>query len=482
LLTESLIITAIAGLAGIVVAWLLLRVLLPLLPGGQAGLAPPTIDGTVLLFTLGIALLTGVVVGVIPALRGSVANLSAQMQSGTRVSDHAGSTRLRGGFVILQVALTVMLLISTGLLVNSLIRLSTVDMGFDPDNLYTCGIQISSQDYPSEDERWQFFEQLLNRIEALPEVDSATITNKVPVLHPYQDWGVYASSRPPARPNDGISALSRWAPPGYFATMRIPLLQGRDFEPTDRGETAQVIVLSEDTARNLFPDSNPIGQLVELDFTDGRPFEVIGVVGDGRLNGVRSDPFRAMYMPYARMPSTRMQLVVRAEQDAADVAAPVRAIVRQMDRSIPIAYPTTVEEVIDDQLGGFRGTIFAMSLFAVLAMLLTAIGLFGVLSYYVRVRSREIGIRVAFGATAADIIGRVLKQGSVMVGIGVVLGLGGAVAGARLLDRLLFQTAPINAASYAGAVLFFALVAFSACLAPALRTLRIDPVEALRAE
>ncbi len=482
LLTESLALTVIAGGIGVAVAWLLLRLLLHLLPGGQAGLEPPTLHGGVLLFTLGVSIVTGILVGVVPALRGSVANLTGRLAGTTRVSEHVQSTRLRGGFVVLQVALSVVLLISAGLCINSLVRVGRVDLGFDHEDLFTCGLTLSGGDYQSEQQLQQFFTDLLDHIRALPMVAGATMINRAPLLQPYQDWGVYPLSGSEVLVNDGVSALSRWVPPGYFETMRMPLIEGRDFNATDSGEAAQKIILSEDTARRLFPDGDPIGQQVAVDFTGETPFEVIGVVGDARLNGVLSDPFRAMYMPYARMTSGQMQLLVRGTDSASAVAGPVREIIRGMDRNLPLAYPATYEEIIADQLGGFHTTILAMGLFAALALILAAIGLYGVLTFHVRQRSRELGIRMVFGAGRSDIIGRVLRQGYLLVAIGLGLGLTGAAAATGLVRRILFQAEALDTAAYAGAVILFAAVAFVACLIPARRTLRIDPVESLRAE
>jgi len=481
-LTESLLIAGLAGLLGVVIARVLLDLLLNLLPGGMAGLDPPTIDAGVLSFTIGVSLVTGVFTGLIPAVRSSVANLVGRMNTGSRVSESARSTRLRSSFVIAQVTFSIVLLVAAGLLINNLIGLARVDLGFDPDELFTCSLQISPTDYPSAEERLGFFDDLLDHVRTLPGVESATVANKVPALNPGQDWGVHATSRPPARPVDGITALARWAPPGYFETLRMPLLSGRDFEPTDRGEASQVIILSEDSARTLFPDSDPIGQLVTVEFLDPDEFRVIGIVEDGRLNGVRSEPYRAMYMPFARQPATGMRLIVRAERNAIDLAEPIRNIVRQMDRMVPLAYPTTVDAGIDDQLGGFRVAIIAMSLFAVLALVLTAVGLYGVLAYHVRQRASEIGLRVCLGATGRDIIVGVLRQGFLLVGIGLALGVGGAIAGEQLLSSILSRTEAISVTAYAGALMLFVVVAFIACLVPALRTLRIDPVEALRIE
>ncbi|MFC1499560.1 ADOP family duplicated permease [Candidatus Zixiibacteriota bacterium] len=481
-LTESLLIAGLAGLLGVVIARVLLDLLLNLLPGGMAGLDPPAIGSGVLLFTIGVSIVTGLFTGLIPAVRSSGAGLTGRMNAGSRVTEGARSTRLRSSFVIAQVTFSVVLLVVAGLLINNLVGLARLDLGFDPDELFICGLQVSPTDYSSVEELLGFLDHLLERIQSLPGVESATIANKVPAIDPYQDWGLYATGRPPARPVDGITALARWAPPGYFSTVRMPLLRGRDFEPTDTGDASQVIILSEDTAETLFPDSDPLGQLVTIQFLDPDEFRVIGIVGDGRLNGVRSAPYRAMYMPFARQPSTVMRLIVRAERNAIDLAGPIRNIVRQMDRIVLMVDPTTVEAGLDEQLGGFRIAIIAMSLFAVLALVLTAIGLYGVLAYHVRQRTNEIGLRVCLGATGQDIITSILRQGFLLAGIGLALGIGGAMAAKQLLSTVLSTTGAIDITAWFGALLLFAIVVVIACLVPALRTLRIDPVKALRIE
>ncbi len=215
-MTESLFIAGLAGLLGVVIARMLLDLLLSLLPGGLVGLDPPTINGGVVLFAIGVSIVTGIFTGLVPAVRSSVANLVDRMNTGTRVSESARSTRLRSTFVVAQVTFSVVLLVAAGLLINNLIGLARIDIGFDPDDLFTCGIQISPLEYQTAEERIGFFDDLLERVRALPGVENATVANKVPAVDPYQDWGVHATSRPPTRPVDGITALARWAPPGYF--------------------------------------------------------------------------------------------------------------------------------------------------------------------------------------------------------------------------------------------------------------------------
>jgi predicted permease len=404
------------------------------------------------------------------------------MQSGSRVSEGRGSTRLRSVFVVAQVTFSLVLLITAGLLISDLRELTRIDMGFDPEGLFTCGLSISPVDYPTAESRHHFFDGLLDQIEALPGVASVAVANKAPALHPYQDWGLHATSRPPATPADGITALARWASPGYFSTIGMPLLRGRDFEPTDRGDGAQVVILSEATARILFPDSDPIGQLVSIEFIDGYEFRVIGIAGDGRLNGIMSDSFRAFYLPSALFGSTGLQLIVRTTGDPLRIAGPVREVIRRTDPMVPMEYPTTIADGLEEQLGGFRVAISAMSLFAVLALALTAIGLYGVLSYHVRRRTSEFGLRVCLGATGGRIIAAVLRHALLLIGIGLALGIGGGLLSVPLLERYLTGAGPVTIAMWTGPLLVFLLVAFAACLMPALRVLRIDPVEALRIE
>ena len=481
LTTESVILTVAAGMLGILGAYLLQDVLLRLLPTGEIGIEPAAINGWALVFSLLLSIATGLLIGVMPALRSTALHPAQQLRSGTHATENVRSSRLRGGLVVLQVALSVTLLIGSGLLIRSLGQLATVELGFDPDNLLTGQIQIQRDDYPTLEERTQFFSTLLEEVEALPGVVSATLINKLPVLSPAQDWGVWPAEEPPQSNQGVFMAMSRWVPAGYFETMGIPLLAGRDISASDVGDSPPVVVLSETTARALFGEFDPIGRIVGIGFMEGS-FEVIGVVADAHVNNLRRGPDAAMYMSSYQMSVTRLQIAVRTAGDPMLLVGPIEHLLQQKDPNVLFARPASMASIIDSRLADFRIVILSLTVFAAVALLLTAIGLYGVLAYDVSQRANEFGIRQAMGATSADVLKLVFQKGLLLAGIGTLAGLLTAYPGTLLIRQLLYETQPIDTASYLGATGFLALVAVTACFLPGWRATRVNLVDVLRRE
>jgi putative ABC transport system permease protein len=476
-----MILTMLAGVAGIAVAYLFQGLLLRLLPMGNTGIDPPTIDGAALTFALAISALTGLVVGVVPALRGTRVDPSQQLGGGARSSTGLYGTRLRSGLVVFQVAVSIVLLIGSGLLIRSLVHLTTVDLGFDPDNLLTGTIRIQSADYETPGERNQFFTSLLEEIEAQPGVVSATLINKLPILSAWQDWPVWPASQPRPSATDSFMAMARWVPPGYFETMKIPFLEGRDILDKDVPGSPQVVVLSEAVVRNLFFGQNPIGQMVKIGWSD-EPYQVVGVVADARLNRLRNELDPALYMAAAQTGFTRLQVAVRTSGDPSLLLRPIQALLRDKDPNVVFANPAPMSSVINDALGDYRIVILSLGIFSTVALVLTAIGLYGVLAYHVSQRTNEIGIRLAMGASNTTLLGMILKRGLVLVGVGLLAGVMGASWASRLIQQLLYETPTFDPTTYAGAVSFLGLVALVACFLPAWRATRISPVDMLRRE
>ncbi len=480
LISESLILTLGAGLLGISVAYGLHGVLLGLLPIGEAGNEPPAVSVPALIFTLAVAIATGVLVGIVPALRDTSQQPAQQLRSGAHATEGARSSRLRSGLVVLQVALSVMLLVGAGLLVRSLAQLSTVELGFDSENLLTGQLQIQVNDYPTPEQRNLFFASLLEEVEALPGVESATLANKLPILSRWQDWSVWPVGEPPANLWEGLSAMARWVPPGYFETLRVPLLAGRDIAASDGPGAPYVIVVSESVAERLFPDADPIGRRVEVG--EWREFEIVGVVGDARINTLRRQPDRAMYMAAAQMARARMQIAVRTAGDPALLVRPIEELLRRKDPNVLFARPRAMSAVVDEELADFRTVILSLTLFAGVALVLAAIGLYGVLAYQVSQRKGEFGIRLAMGASNGNLIGMILGRGLRLVALGLVAGLAVAYPGTLALRGLLYETGPLDPATYLGAIAFLGLVAAMACYLPARRATRVDVVDVLRIE
>jgi putative ABC transport system permease protein len=478
--TESLILTAAAGLLGIAVAYLLQGVILQLLPVGELGMERPVIDSTALIFTLLVSVATGLAVGVIPALRGTARDPAQQLRSTTRASPDVKSSRLRSGLVVLQVALSVALLIGSGLLIRSFAHLSTVDLGFDPQNLLTGQLQIQVSQYPTPEERNQFFTSLLEEIEALPGVVSATVINRLPILSRWQDWSIWPAEQPSPSVQESFSAMARWVSPGYFETMGIPLVSGRDIAATDVPGSPYVIVLSEGVVRAIFGGADPIGRMVNV--ADWRTFEVVGVVRDARINTLRRAPDAAFYMSHAQMAQARAQVAVRTAGDPNTLVGPIDDLLRRKDPNVLFANASTMTSVLDDEVADFRIVILSLVLFAAVALALTAIGLYGVLAYHVSQRQGELGVRMAMGASNGDLLGMILGRGMLLAAFGLLLGVAGAYPGTLVLRQLLFQTPPLDPATYVVAVGFLGLVAALACLLPAWRATRVDLVEVLRRE
>jgi len=481
LLTESVLLTSFAGALGIGIAYLFNGLLLRLIPIGEIGIDRPAIHATALWFAVVISIGTGLLVGLVPALRTAGNRPAQQLQSGSRSSAAGRSVRLRSGLVVLQVAVSIALLVASGLMIRSLANLSAAELGFDTDHLLTGNIRIQSPDYATPEETVRFFIDVKNEIASQPGVSSTALINKLPIISPWMDWGIWPAEVPPPSARDMDYAMARYVSSGYFETMGIPLISGRDILPSDRVGTEDVVVISESTARTLFGDEEALDCLVGIGWTE-RSFRVVGVVGDAKLNLVRDDPNQAMYMAMAQNGASFMYLAVRTTDHPESVAGQIEDIVRNRDSNALFADAASMESVLSRDRAGFRTVITSLVLFAGLAMTLTAIGLYGVLAYHVGTRRREFGIRRAVGATNGAVLGMVFGRGLSLVGIGLVAGLAVAYPGTLLFRQLLFETTAVDPLSYAGSIGFFVLVAAAACLIPAVRATRTEIMQVLRTE
>jgi putative ABC transport system permease protein len=486
LLTESVVLSLLAGAAGVAVAVQAQGLLASLVQVESTGIAPPTIDGTALAFALAVSVLTGLVVGIVPALRVAAVAPSPQLKTGTQSAGRE-SARLRSSLVVLQVAASIVLLVGSGLLMRSLGRLTAVDLGFEPDHLLVGTARIQGADHPSEEQRVLFFSSLLEEIRARPGVESAALASKLPIRDGGQDWPIWRAEDPRPSRDQSFFAMARFVSPDYFGTMGIPLVQGRDVSSEDTPGAPLVVLLSEQAAQGLFPDQEAVGRSVKLGWTED-PYRVIGVVADARLNRLRDQPVAAFYGAAAQMEATgimeatMLQIAVRTTGNPESLVGAVDALLHRMDPNALLAGSGTMQSVVDGALGDLRIVILSLSLFAGVALLLTAIGLYGILAYQVQQRTRELAVRLALGAPREKILGLVLGRGMLLVGGGLLAGLLGAWAATRLLERLLFETRPLDPAAYAGALLFLLGVALLACLLPAWRASRVNLVTALRCE
>lgn len=395
-----------------------------------------------------------------------------------------GSSMLRHGLVVLQVAISTVLLIGAGLLIRSLTHQSNVELGFTPTNVLTAGVQLPESDYPTPESRIAFFTSLAEEVEALPGVASVGLINRLPILQGGGNIYLHPVDQPPeeGQPRMSRSADFRYMAPGYLETMGIPLLAGRDIARSDNEGSPRVMIISESLGELFFPGKSPLGQRLVVDMGELVVHEVVGVVANARLSRITSQPFHAMYMSYYQVPRDSMRLVVRTASDPAALTRPIREILRAKDRNIPLAEPATMASILDDALSDFRVITSALGLFSVLALLLALVGLYGVLAYYVRQRYHEIGVRMALGASARQVANLILSRGMGLVAVGLIAGLIASYWATRLIQRLLFGVESTDPATFVVATLGFGLVALVACLAPAWRATRVDPVVILKAE
>jgi predicted permease len=474
-LTESLLLAGIGAALGI---WLAIWATDALVrrAGDIPRIEEAGINSDVFWFTVSVALLTGIVVGLAPALASSRVDLTSTMQEGGRASTPGKRTGLfRDTLVAVEVALSLMLLIGCGLLLKSFLKLRSVDAGYTADRVLTMGISLPSSRYSTNPQRVAFFETMLERTRSIPGVLAAGMVTIPPLAGHWSDESITIEGRPPLPPGQFQQALNRTADPDYFRVLGIPLKQGRFFTSADRLDAPPVMIISEAFARAYFPGEDPLGKRVIL----GGPREIVGVVGDVRKQ-LQLDPEPTMYSPLFRGSASNTTLVVRTAGDPASLAIPIQKELGRLDSDLPAISVRTMDQIAEGGTGQRRFGLTLLTLFAGLAVVLAAIGLYGVLSYSIEQRTAELGIRLALGASTGQIARMVLWQGMKPAALGIVAGLAGGAAATQLLETLLYGVKPADPQVLAGVVALIVLVSAAACLVPAWRSTRIDPVVALR--
>jgi putative ABC transport system permease protein len=412
---------------------------------------------------------------------GSRVDLAEELKAGSR-SVAGARARFRSALVVAQVALSVVLLVGAGLLIQSFARLRAVDPGFRTDRVLTAEIGLPRGQYDLED-RTRFFQELLDRTRALPGVERAGLISQLPMRDPGNNVPAWNPENPPADASEYQAPYQRIVMPGYFDAMDIPIVAGRDVAETDADGSVPVVLINEQTARTLFPDQNPLGRELEVDQGDGTGrFEIIGVVGTVSIFSLAAEPQMAMYFSHRQRQTSVMRIAVHTAGAPTAIVGQLREVLRGLDPDIPLAGLTTMEDVLSRSTSFQRTIAGAVGLFALVALLLAALGLYGVLAYQVTQRTHEIGIRVALGARAEHILRMVVGQGFILVGMGLAIGVLGALGGARVIRGRLFEVGAADPATFVGVVLFFSVVALLACLLPSWKAWRVDPVVAFRAE
>jgi len=484
-LSESLLIGVLGGLAGLMLAIWLHRLLLALSPQEIPRLDEITLDYRVLAFNAALAMLTGVMVGLLPAIQGSKVDLIESLKDDVqKIGTGASALSLKSALVAGEIALSLVLLIGAGLLLRSLTKVLSVDAGFERQNVLSVSLALPIAQYYREPTKVpDFYRRLIEQVSAIPGVKAVGATSKIPLSREERLGTAFEVEGRPASSEYSEGATTFSISPDYFKAMGIPILQGRAFTEADCLQASPVLIINETMARRDFPDGNALGKRVKVSWGYPQvPLEIIGVVGAARTLGLETEPMREIFFPYQQggMPPTT--LAIRTVGDPMAIASSVREAIRRLDDSLPPYNVKTLEQRVSDSVAPRRFLVSLMSLFALLALALAATGIYGVLSYLVAQRTREIGIRVALGATSGAVLSLILKRGAILILIGTAAGLAGAIALTRLIKTLLFGVNATDPATFGLIALLLVVVALIASYIPARRAAKVDPMVALRHE
>jgi putative ABC transport system permease protein len=487
LLTESVLLSGIGGVLGLLFAQWGTEALISAIPNNIPRISDIRLDATVLGFTLLVSLATGVIFGLVPAWQASHVDLNSSLKSGSRTGTGGeGKGRLRQGLVMAEVALALVLLICAGLLIQSFARLGQVQTGMRTERLLTARIGLPDSAYSKNEQTIVFFEQFLTRTRALPGVESASTIVPLPLSQSNMVTSYDIEERPLPEGQQAAAPV-RIIENDYFKTMGVPLRKGRTFNENDRLDSTPVVIVNERFAEKVFPGQNAIGKRIKPGFSadDGaeKMREIVGIAGNVKHRSLRNDDTPEMYLPQTQIPINTMTLVVRTRvSNPAQLTSAIRSELAALDRNIPLTSVRLFDEYVSRSLARPRFNALLLSIFAGTALLLTAIGIYGVMAYSVAQRTNEIGIRIALGAGKNSIFRLVVGQAMATVAISLVLGLAGAFAATRLLNSLLFGVGAFDPLTFGSIVLLVSVVAFLAAWLPARRATRVDPIIALRAE
>jgi predicted permease len=489
-LAESVVLAAAGGLLGLLVAYWGVALLGAYGPADVPRLAQASVGGPVLAFAVGLTLLSGLVFGLGPALRTAARPPHEALKEGGRTGSRAGSRdRLRNALVVAEIALALVLLTGAGLLIRSALALNGVDPGFDPRGVVAGRVSLPASVYASPDAVTRVFERIVERAGAVPGVASAALVSAAP-LEGGNSNGLVPEGRS-LELSSAINSLMRLVTPDYFATMRIELVRGRGFTADDRRGAPLVMVVNEALAREAFPGQDPVGKRIACcePGPDGAPNwkTVVGVARDVRALGLDEAPMPEFYLPMVQAPAAAwtwtdrtMTLAVRALGDEPALMTPLRRAVAEVDPSLPLYDLGTMQGRVMDSLAESRFSTLLLTIFGAIALILAAIGVYGVISYGVAPRTQEIGIRMALGARHGDVLALVVRHGAALAGTGLLLGLAAALALSGLLSSLLFEVSPTDPPTFAAGLVVLSLVAVLAAVLPARRAARTDPAVALR--
>jgi len=486
LLAESLLLAAAGALAGLMLAVWAIHSLTRLAPGELPRASESSLNLEVLAFTAAVAILTSVLFGLIPALDATRTKLSTSLNEGGRSgTDSRRRSRLKDWFVVTETALAVVLLASAGLLLRSLIGLRKVDPGFRKDHVITFGLDLPGRYEPTQ--RVEFYSRLLAEIRGLPGVRSASAVVPLPLSADDVKTSFEVEGRP-VKPSGRPVTTLHLVDQDYFRTLGIPLLKGREFDPRDDAPDATpIVIISKHLANQAFPGEDPIGKRIKPEISSGDMKEapmrlVVGVVGDVKAEGLAAPSVAESYVPYAQLPFAPMYVVVRTRMDPQTMVSTLAKEVQSLDKDLPLLYVKTLDEYVGDSIADTRFETILLGTFAGLALILAVVGLYGVISYTVFARTREMGIRLALGAEPGVIAGMIVNNGVSLASVGVGIGLAAAFLLTRLMQSLLYGVSPLDPTTFFGVPMLLIAMALVASYIPARRAAKLDPMVALRHE
>jgi putative ABC transport system permease protein len=491
LLGESVLISLIGGALGLVAAHFGIQLLLKLFAAHLPQLGEIKLNGPVLAFTFALSVVTGILAGLLPALSMTRSDVNDTLKQGLgRTDASSGSSATRSALVVVEVALSLVLLIGAGLMIRSLAKLQTIDAGFDQHNVLTMNVQVNKKQFADATQQSQFFNQVFERVHAIPGVEAVGAVDDLPLTG--------GSSQPVSIEGHPVVALSeqpevsvRVATPGYLQAMRVPLLQGRNISPDDRADSAAVVVISQSMAKQFWPNGDAIGHHLKLSFFPDKDRQVVGIVGDVKQNGIDSSAgIATLYWPVAQLVaptneswrSYPLSLVIRTTVAPRALATAVTDAIHQINKDVPVDNVLTLEEFVDATLTQHSFNMQLLSIFGLLALVLCTVGIYSVLAYSVKRGMKDIGLRIAFGATRRDVLQFVLTQAIKPTALGIVIGLTGAYTLSRLVTSMVYGISAHDTLTFAAVTALLIGVAFMAGLIPALRATHIDPIAVIRDE
>ncbi len=484
LLTESVLLSLVGGGFGLLLAWWGVEVLVALSPRNLIDFKDVSLNLPVLGFTLGVSVLTGLVFGLAPAFESSRLNTNEALKEGGKgMAGGPRSRRLRGAFVVAEVALALTLLIGAGLMAKSFMRLQQVDPGFRAENVLTMRLTLPVSKYREEPKRTAFYKEAVARVGALPGVESAGAVTFLPFSGPGSATSFTVVDRPPPPAGQSYTTDVRLSDANYFRTMGIPLVRGRNFSEAETTEARRVVLISEALARKYFPGEDPLGKSLVISMrATPTPTEIIGIVGDVKHHSLDAEVRPTVYWPHPELPLTVMTVVARTKGDPMSLAAAARSEIQSIDPQQPVADVRPMSEWLAESTARSRFSALLLVVFAVIALILAAVGTYGVMSYSVTQRTHEIGVRMALGAQTRDVLRMIVGKGMLLTLAGVVVGLAAAFALTRVMTSLLYGVSATDPWTFAAVAALLLLVGLLACYLPARRATKVDPMIALRYE